>query len=57
MVDLDAISATATRQAFCDTNAHIVFDTAMNDIEWKNPIGKPYFKTKMATSAHFVEIL
>ena len=35
----------------CDTNAHIkfIFDTAIDDLQWKNP-------TKMAAGGHFVKI-
>ena len=44
----------------CDTNAHIKFiiDTAIDDLEWKNPIdfGANRKKNKMATSGHFVKI-
>ena len=40
----------------CDTNAHIkfIFDTAIDDLEWKNPINfGENRKTKMATGGHF----
>ena len=43
----------------CDTNARIkfIFDTAIDDLEWKNPIdfGENQ-KTKMAANGHFVKI-
>ena len=43
----------------CDTKACIkfIFDTAIDDLEWKNPIdfGK-YRKTKMTSGGHFVKI-
>ena len=41
----------------CDTNARIkfIFDTAINDQEWKNPIDfGENRKTKMAANGHFV---
>ena len=43
----------------CDTNARIKFiiDTAIDDLEWKNPmILEQIRKTKMAASGHFVKI-
>ena len=43
----------------CDTNARIkfIFDTAIDDLEWKNPIDfGEYRKTKMAANGHFVKI-
>ena len=43
----------------CDTNARIkfIFDTAIDDLEWKNPIDfGENRKTKMAANDHFVKI-
>ena len=43
----------------CATNARIkfIFDTASDDLEWKNPIDfGENWKTKMATGGHFVKI-
>ena len=43
----------------CDTNARIkfIFDTAIDDLEWKNPIDfGENRKTKMAAIGHFVKI-
>ena len=43
----------------CDTIARIkfIFDTAIDDLEWKNPIDfGENRKTKMATNGHFVKI-
>ena len=43
----------------CDTNTRIkfIFDTAIDDLEWKNPVefGENR-KTKMAANGHFVKI-
>ena len=38
----------------CNTNARIkfIYDTAIDDLEWKNPNRK----TKMAANGHFVKI-
>ena len=43
----------------CDSNARIkfIFDTAIDDLEWKNPIDfGENRKTKMAANGHFVKI-
>ena len=43
----------------CDTNARIkfIYDTAIDDLEWKNPIDfGDNRKTKMAANGHFVKI-
>ena len=41
----------------CDTNARIIFDTAIDDLEWKNPIDLgENLKTNMAANGHFVKI-
>ena len=44
----------------CDANARIkfIFDTAIDDLEWKNPIdfGENRKKNKMADNGHFVKI-
>ena len=43
----------------CDTNAHIkfIFDTAIDDPEWKNPTDfGDNSKTKKADSGHLVQI-
>ena len=43
----------------CDTNVRIkfIFDTAIDDLEWKNLIDfGENLKTKMATNGHFVKI-
>ena len=43
----------------CDTNARIkfIYDTAIDDLEWKNPsdFGENW-KTKMTINGHFVKI-
>ena len=42
-----------------DTNARIkfIYDTAIDDLEWKNPIDfGENRKTKMAANGHFVKI-
>ena len=43
----------------CDTNAHIKFiiDTAIDDLEWKNPIDfGENRKTKMAAGGHLEKL-
>ena len=43
----------------CDTNVRIkfIFDTAIDDLEWKNPIDfGENRKTEMATNGHFMKI-
>ena len=43
----------------CDTNTRVkfIFDTAIDDLEWKNPIDfGENRKTKMAANGHFVKI-
>ena len=43
----------------CDNNARIkfIFDTAIDDLVWKNPIDLGEIrKTKMAANGHFVKI-
>ena len=42
----------------CDTNAHIkfIFDTAIDDPEWKNPIEFGDRKSKLADGGHFDKI-
>ena len=43
----------------CDTTARIkfIYDTAIADLEWKNPIDfGENRKTKMAANGHFVKI-
>ena len=43
----------------CDTKAHIkfIFDTAIDDLEWKNPIDFGEIGTsKMAAGGYFVKI-